>query len=102
VRDIKARPGARSRQLLQIPIVNSRSSAYLGYLPDSELLRQISSSSGLLAGHSLLPRLREAEVRLAGRNDREILKAGLREAEAMYRTMGAPDPAERLSQELES
>ena len=53
-------------------------------------------------GNSLLPRLREAEARLAGRNDRTILEAGLREAEAMYRAMGAPDPADRLAQEVES
>ena len=53
-------------------------------------------------GNSLLPRLREAEARLAGRDDHAILEAGLREAEAMYRAMGAPDPADRLAQELES
>jgi ATP/maltotriose-dependent transcriptional regulator MalT len=51
-------------------------------------------------GNSLLPRLREAEARLAGRNDHVALQAGLREAEAMYRAMGAPDPAERLAQEI--
>jgi len=51
-------------------------------------------------GNSLLPRLREAEARLAGRNDRVILNAGLREAEAMYRAMGAPDPTTRLAQEI--
>jgi len=53
-------------------------------------------------GDSLLPRLREAETRLFGRDDRRILEAGLREAEAIYRAMGAPDPAERLARELES
>ncbi len=51
-------------------------------------------------GSSLLPRLREAEARLAGRDDRTILEAGLRDAEAMYRAMGAPDPADRLAHEL--
>ena len=50
--------------------------------------------------NSLLPRLREAEARLAGRNDRAALVAGLRDAEAMYRAMGAPDPADRLVAEL--
>jgi tetratricopeptide (TPR) repeat protein len=50
--------------------------------------------------NSLLPRLREAEARLAGRDDRTILETGLREAEAMYRAMGAPDPAARLAAEL--
>ena len=59
--------------------------------------RELVRKSG---GNSLLPRLREAEARLAGRNDRAILAAGLREAEAMYRAMGAPDPAERLAQEM--
>jgi hypothetical protein len=61
--------------------------------------RELVRKSG---GNSLLPRLREAEARLAGRNDRTILEAGLREAEAMYRAMGAPDPAERLVLDLES
>jgi tetratricopeptide (TPR) repeat protein len=58
-----------------------------------ELVRQ----SG---GNSLLPRLREAEARLAGRNDQPVLEVGLRAAEAMYRAMGAPDPADRLAAEL--
>ena len=53
------------------------------------------------SGNSLLPRLREAEARLAGRNDRERLVDGLREAAAMYRTMGAPDPADRLAREID-
>jgi len=35
-----------------------------------------------------------------GRNDRAILNAGLRDAEAMYRAMGAPDPGDRLAEEL--
>jgi tetratricopeptide (TPR) repeat protein len=53
-------------------------------------------------GNSLLPRLRESEARLAGRTDRAAMIAGLREAETMWRTMGAPDPAERLAKELAS
>ena len=53
-------------------------------------------------GNSLLPRLREAEARQAGRTDRAALEAGLREVEAMYRAMGAPDPAERLAAEIRS
>jgi adenylate cyclase len=59
--------------------------------------RELVRKSG---GNSLLPRLRESEARLAGRNDRTILASGLREAEAMYRAMGAPDPADRLAREL--
>ena len=55
--------------------------------------RELVRKSG---GNSLLPRLREAEARLAGRNDRAALVAGLRDPEAMYRAMGAPDPANRL------
>ena len=51
-------------------------------------------------GNSLLPRLREAEARLAGRDDRTLLEAGLREAEAMYRAMSAPGPADRLVAEM--
>jgi hypothetical protein len=50
-------------------------------------------------GNSLLPRLREAEARLA-RDDIAVLTAGLREAAAMYHAMGAPDPADRLMREL--
>ena len=59
--------------------------------------RELVRKSG---GNSLLPRLREAEARLAGRDDPTILRAGLREVEAMYRAMGAPDPADRLAEEL--
>ena len=59
--------------------------------------RELVRKSG---GNWLLPRLREAEARLAGRDDRAILQAGLRDAKAMYRTMGAPDPADRLAEEL--
>jgi class 3 adenylate cyclase/tetratricopeptide (TPR) repeat protein len=58
--------------------------------------RELVRKSG---GNSLLPRLREAEARLAGRDDRAALTAGLRDAASMYRAMGAPDPAERLAQE---
>jgi adenylate cyclase len=73
--------------------------------PDHAVAPVIAEARGLVrksGGNSLLPRLREAEARLAGRNDRTILEAGLREAEAMYRAMGAPDPAERLVRDLES
>ena len=59
--------------------------------------RQFVDKSG---GNSLLPRLRVAEARLAGRSDRALLRTGLREAEAMYRAMGAPDPADRLIDEI--
>jgi class 3 adenylate cyclase/tetratricopeptide (TPR) repeat protein len=59
--------------------------------------RELVNRSG---GNSLLPRLREAEARLAARTDPSLLAAGLRKAEAMYRAMGAPDPADRLAQEL--
>ncbi len=59
--------------------------------------RELVRKSG---GDSLLPRLRAAEARLAGRDDPAILEAGLREAEAMYRAMGAPDAAARLAVEL--
>ena len=59
--------------------------------------RQFVHKSG---GNSLLPRLCEAEARLAGRGDRALLHTGLREAEAMYRAMGAPDPANRLIDEI--
>jgi len=52
------------------------------------------------SGKSLLPGLREAEACLAGRDDRTILAAGLRDAETMYRAMGAPDPADRLAEEI--
>ncbi len=59
--------------------------------------RELVRKSG---GDSLLPRLREAEARMAGRSDRTALAAGLRDAAAMYRAMGAPDPAARLAQEM--
>jgi hypothetical protein len=59
--------------------------------------RELVPKSG---GDSLLPRLREADARLAGRDHPATLEAGLRDAEAMYRVMGAPDPAARLAAEL--
>jgi tetratricopeptide (TPR) repeat protein len=71
--------------------------------PESEVAPVIAAARDLVrksGGDSLLPRLREAEARLAGRGNRAMLEAGLREAEKMYRAMGAPDPADRLAQEL--
>ena len=71
--------------------------------PESEINPVIAAARDLVCrsgGNSLLPRLREAEARLAGRDDGAILEAGLREAEAMYRAMGAPDPADRLAKVL--
>jgi hypothetical protein len=59
--------------------------------------RELITRSG---GNSLLPRLREAEVRVLFRAEPPRLAAGLREAEAMYRAMGTPDPADRLAREL--
>ncbi len=59
--------------------------------------RELVHKSG---GNALLPRLRETEARLAGRHDPNVLASGLREAEAMYRAMGAPDPADRLAKEV--
>jgi class 3 adenylate cyclase/tetratricopeptide (TPR) repeat protein len=71
--------------------------------PEHEIAAVVTEARELVrksGGNSLLPRLRESEARLAGRNDRAILAAGLRAAEAMYRAMGAPDPADRLAREL--
>jgi hypothetical protein len=71
--------------------------------PEPEVAAVIAEARELVqrsGGNSLLPRLREAEGRLLGRRDPALLEAGLREAEAMYRAMGAPDPAERLAREL--
>ena len=71
--------------------------------PESEINPVIAAARDLVCrsgGNSLLPRLREAEARLAGRDDCAIMEAGLREAEAMYRAMGAPDPADRLAKAL--
>ena len=72
--------------------------------PEEEIVPVIAAARELVhksGGNSLLPRLREAEARLAGRSDRELLASGLREAEAMYRAMVAPDPAERLAREID-
>jgi tetratricopeptide (TPR) repeat protein len=71
--------------------------------PDAEVANVIGEARELVSksgGNSVLPRLREAEARVAGRNDRSALVAGLREAEQMYRAMGAPDPADRIAKEL--
>jgi tetratricopeptide (TPR) repeat protein len=73
--------------------------------PEHEITGVIAAARGLVnksGGNSLLPRLREAEARLEGRSDQSTLHAGLRAAEAMYRAMGAPDPADRLIKELAS
>jgi len=73
--------------------------------PEQQISLVITEARELVAksgGNSLLPRLREAEAHLAGRTDRTNLQAWLREAEAMYRAMGAPDPADRLARELAS
>jgi len=70
--------------------------------PDEAVAALIAEARELVrksGGNSLLPRLREAEARLA-RHDLAALTAGLREAAAMYRAMGAPDPADRLTREL--
>jgi len=72
--------------------------------PEQEIAPVIAEARELVrksGGACLLPRLREAEARVAGRNDPALLLAGLREAESMYRAMGAPDPAERLARERE-
>ncbi len=72
--------------------------------PEEEIARAIAEARELVqksGGNSLLPRLREAEARVTGRDDLAILETGLREAEAMYRAMGAPDPADRLAKEIE-
>jgi tetratricopeptide (TPR) repeat protein len=61
--------------------------------------RELVRKSG---GNGLLPRLRESEARLVGRRDRAALAVGLRAAEAMYRAMGTPDPADRLVRELQA
>jgi hypothetical protein len=59
--------------------------------------RELVRKSG---SNSLLPRLREAEARIVGRKDHSLLLAGRGEAEAIYRAMGAPDPADRPANEL--
>ena len=75
----------------------SRSFATRAIAPVIAEARVLVHKSG---GNSLLPRLREAEARLAGRNNRTVLEAGLREVEGMYRAMGAPDPADRVAKEM--
>jgi len=56
---------------------------------------------GVPDAQHLAPRVDpDARQRQIGRRDRAVLIAGLREAEEMYRSMGAPDPAERLAREL--
>ena len=73
--------------------------------PEAEISRAIVEARELVrksGGESLLPRLCEAEARLAGRTNRDALIADLREAEAMYRAVGAPDPAARLVSEIGS
>jgi tetratricopeptide (TPR) repeat protein len=73
--------------------------------PESEIVPVIAEARALVrksGGNSILPRLREAEARVAGRGNRAMLEAGLREAEGMYRAMGAPDPANRLATELKA
>ncbi len=73
--------------------------------PAEEVQSVIAEARELVArsgGNSLLPRLREAEVRLLSRTDPSLLTPGLHEAEAMYRAMGTPDPADRLARELEA
>jgi class 3 adenylate cyclase/tetratricopeptide (TPR) repeat protein len=73
--------------------------------PEPEIARVIAEARELVeksGGNALLPRLREAEARVAGRNDRAALHAGLRAAEEMSRTMGAMDAADRLAREIES
>jgi len=90
--------GALARAVMIDALV--RSSA-----PESEIKAVIAAARELVhksGGNSLLPRLREVEARLDGRSDRNTLQAGLRAAEAMYRAMGAPDPADRLIKELAS
>jgi adenylate cyclase len=71
--------------------------------PDAAVADVIAAARELVrksGGNGLLPRLREAEARVQGRNDRQTLAAGLGEAAAMYRAMGAPDPAARLVAEI--
>jgi hypothetical protein len=87
---------ALARAALLDALVGAEGSA----LEASKLLaeaRELVTKSG---GNSLLPRLRETEARFAGCDDAAVLEAGLREAEAMHRAMGAPDPADRLVREL--
>ena len=52
--------------------------------------------------NNLLPIDLPTTLRLAGAQnlDVQLAREKLAEAEAMYRAMGAPDPAERLAQEI--
>jgi hypothetical protein len=71
--------------------------------PEAEVAAVIAEARELVhrsSGDSLRPRLREAGVRLLSRAAPALLEAGLREVGAMYRAMGAPDPAHRLAQEM--
>ncbi len=73
--------------------------------PAADITRVIDAARELVrktGGESLLPRLREAEARVTGRENRAALIARLRDAEAMYRALGAPDPAARLAAEVAS
>ncbi len=73
------------------------------YAPVNDIGALIAEAHELVhksGSNSLLPRLREAQARLDGRDDQTLLVAGLSEAQAMYRAMGAPDPAARLAREL--
>ncbi|HEY5644943.1 MAG TPA: adenylate/guanylate cyclase domain-containing protein [Pseudomonadales bacterium] len=71
--------------------------------PDGEVETILNEARALVedtGGKSLLPRLREAEVRLRARTHPDALLAGLREAESMYRQLGALGHADRLSREI--
>jgi hypothetical protein len=71
--------------------------------PVTEVQAVIEEARGLVestGGLSLIPRLREAEIRLAARDHLHQLEPGLREAESMYRQMGALGHADRLLKEL--
>jgi class 3 adenylate cyclase len=90
--------GAQARTVLVEALIGASA-------PNSEINTVIADARELVrksGGNSLLPRLCEAQARLDGRNARAVLQVGLREAEAMYREMGAADPADRLVKELES
>ena len=69
----------------------------------SEVIRCGREQIGQTGGHSLSPRLTEAEARLAGREgDLATCQQGLREAERAFRAMGATPHADRIAQELSS
>ncbi len=76
-----------------------------GGAPMQEVAALIAQARAIVAatgGNGLLPRLLEAEVRLAARKDTAALRPGLVEAESMYRVMGAIGHADRLVRELGS